>query len=133
MWSVLGSVLSQHHNGVCQMQLQCCSGLAVPASGVTELWQRNWSGLKFWQLLQRVLAQTGQAVSVWPAALMWLRDAASCASCCDVAWCRRNYFESTDALMYVIDSADRKRVDECGMELAQLLEVSGVTHRIECG
>jgi hypothetical protein len=37
--------------------------------------------------------------------------------------CRRNYFESTDALVYVIDSADRKRVDECGMELAQLLEV----------
>lgn len=38
---------------------------------------------------------------------------------------RRNYFESTDALVYVIDSADRKRVDECGMELAQLLEVWG--------
>jgi hypothetical protein len=37
--------------------------------------------------------------------------------------CRRNYFESTDALVYVIDSADRKQVDECGMELAQLLEV----------
>lgn len=34
----------------------------------------------------------------------------------------RNYFESTDGLVYVIDSADRKRVDECGMELAQLLE-----------
>jgi hypothetical protein len=38
---------------------------------------------------------------------------------------RRNYFESTDGLVYVIDSADRKRVDECGMELAQLLEVRG--------
>jgi hypothetical protein len=38
---------------------------------------------------------------------------------------RRNYFESTDALIYVIDTADRKRVDECGMELAQLLEVRG--------
>lgn len=37
--------------------------------------------------------------------------------------CRRNYFESTDALIYVIDSADRKRIDECGVELGQLLEV----------
>jgi hypothetical protein len=36
---------------------------------------------------------------------------------------RRNYFDSTDALVYVIDSADRKRIDECGVELAQLLEV----------
>lgn len=36
---------------------------------------------------------------------------------------RRNYFESTDALIYVIDSADRRRVDECSLELAQLLEV----------
>jgi hypothetical protein len=25
--------------------------------------------------------------------------------------------------VYVIDSADRKRIDECGVELAQLLEV----------
>jgi hypothetical protein len=36
---------------------------------------------------------------------------------------RRNYFDTTDALVYVIDSADRKRIDECGVELAQLLEV----------
>lgn len=41
-------------------------------------------------------------------------------------FCRRNYFESTDALVYVIDSADRKRVDECGVELGQLLEVNGL-------
>ncbi|KAF6256133.1 ARF-like GTPase [Scenedesmus sp. NREL 46B-D3] len=34
----------------------------------------------------------------------------------------RNNFDSTDALVYVIDSADRKRIDECGVELAQLLE-----------
>lgn len=34
----------------------------------------------------------------------------------------RNYFESTDALVYVIDSADRKRIDETGVELMQLLE-----------
>lgn len=39
---------------------------------------------------------------------------------------RRNYFESTDALVYVIDSADRKRLDECGVELAQLLEVGAM-------
>jgi hypothetical protein len=44
-------------------------------------------------------------------------------ACRAAAASRRNYFESTDGLVYVIDSADRKRVDECGMELAQLLEV----------
>lgn len=66
----------------------------------------------------------------------YLIDAGSCSSCladpaltavCCAAGtaCRRNYFDSTDALVYVIDSADRKRIDECGLELAQLLEVSG--------
>ncbi len=35
----------------------------------------------------------------------------------------RNYFEATDALVFVIDCADRRRVDECGAELAELLEV----------
>jgi len=34
----------------------------------------------------------------------------------------RNYFDQTDALVYVIDSADRRRVEETGIELAQLLE-----------
>ncbi|CAG9460939.1 unnamed protein product [Pedinophyceae sp. YPF-701] len=34
----------------------------------------------------------------------------------------RNYFEQTDALVYVIDSSDRKRLDETGEELARLLE-----------
>mmetsp|Transcript_11074 Transcript_11074/g.18107 ORF Transcript_11074/g.18107 Transcript_11074/m.18107 type:complete len:179 (-) Transcript_11074:370-906(-) len=34
----------------------------------------------------------------------------------------RNYYESTDALIYVIDSADRRRIDETGMELNALLE-----------
>mmetsp|Transcript_12406 Transcript_12406/g.18796 ORF Transcript_12406/g.18796 Transcript_12406/m.18796 type:complete len:189 (+) Transcript_12406:18-584(+) len=41
----------------------------------------------------------------------------------------RNYFESTDALIYVIDSADRRRMEETGIELQQLLEedkLSGV-------
>ncbi|GMH42019.1 hypothetical protein BSKO_09938 [Bryopsis sp. KO-2023] len=34
----------------------------------------------------------------------------------------RNYFDSTDSLVYVIDSADRKRIEECASELGQLLE-----------
>jgi ADP-ribosylation factor family len=40
---------------------------------------------------------------------------------------RRNYFDSTDSLVYVIDSADRKRIDESGAELGMLLEVCHVT------
>lgn len=41
----------------------------------------------------------------------------------------RNYFENTDVLIYVIDSADRKRFEETGQELAELLDeekLSGV-------
>ncbi|XP_070540957.1 ADP-ribosylation factor-like protein 3 [Ptychodera flava] len=41
----------------------------------------------------------------------------------------KNYFENTDILIYVIDSADRKRFEETGTELAELLEeekLSGV-------
>lgn len=34
----------------------------------------------------------------------------------------RNYYEQTDALIYVIDSADRRRLEETGVELGQLLE-----------
>ena len=34
----------------------------------------------------------------------------------------RNYFDQTDALVFVIDSADRKRLEEAGEELAELLE-----------
>ncbi len=33
----------------------------------------------------------------------------------------RNYMDHTDALVYVIDSADQKRMDETGLELEQLL------------
>jgi len=33
-----------------------------------------------------------------------------------------NYYSNTDALVYVIDSADRKRVEETGVELNLLLE-----------
>jgi hypothetical protein len=39
---------------------------------------------------------------------------------------RRNYFDSTDALIYVIDSFDRKRIAESGSELDMILEVSAV-------
>ncbi|KAF7254018.1 ADP-ribosylation factor-like protein 3 [Varanus komodoensis] len=41
----------------------------------------------------------------------------------------RNYFENTDILIYVIDSADRKRFEETGQELAELIDeekLSGV-------
>mmetsp|Transcript_71738 Transcript_71738/g.149776 ORF Transcript_71738/g.149776 Transcript_71738/m.149776 type:complete len:179 (+) Transcript_71738:213-749(+) len=34
----------------------------------------------------------------------------------------RNYFDQTDALVYVIDCGDRRRIDETGVELAQLLD-----------
>lgn len=34
----------------------------------------------------------------------------------------RNYFENTDVLIYVIDSADRARFEESGIQLAELLE-----------
>ena len=41
----------------------------------------------------------------------------------------RNYFDQTDALVYVIDSADNRRLEETGVELSQLLDeekLSGV-------
>ncbi|KAG1677679.1 ADP-ribosylation factor-like protein 3 [Nymphon striatum] len=34
----------------------------------------------------------------------------------------KNYFENADVLIYVIDSADRKRFEETGVELQELLE-----------
>jgi ADP-ribosylation factor-like protein 3 len=34
----------------------------------------------------------------------------------------RNYFDNSDALIYVIDSADKKRMEEAGIEMQQLLE-----------
>lgn len=33
----------------------------------------------------------------------------------------RNYFESTDGLIWVVDSADRRRLDDCKAELHALL------------
>ncbi|CAK8688770.1 ADP-ribosylation factor-like protein 3 [Clavelina lepadiformis] len=41
----------------------------------------------------------------------------------------RNYFENSDVLIYVIDSTDRKRMEETGLELEELLadeKLSGV-------
>lgn len=35
-----------------------------------------------------------------------------------------NYFEKNDALVYVIDSADTKRIKEAGEELEKLLAVT---------
>eukprot|EP01083_Nonionella_stella_P076460 208359_1 len=34
----------------------------------------------------------------------------------------RNYYDNSDALIYVIDSADRRRVEESGIELNSLIE-----------
>jgi hypothetical protein len=34
----------------------------------------------------------------------------------------RNYFDNTDALVYVIDSADRERLEEVNIELSRLIE-----------
>ncbi|XP_071827914.1 ADP-ribosylation factor-like protein 3 [Apostichopus japonicus] len=34
----------------------------------------------------------------------------------------KNYFENTDVLIYVVDSADRIRLEETGLELTELLE-----------
>lgn len=40
----------------------------------------------------------------------------------------RNYYDQTDALIYVIDSADRRRVEETGVELQQLLDEEKLSH-----
>lgn len=34
----------------------------------------------------------------------------------------RNYFESTDGLVWVVDSADKMRLDDCKTELHKLLQ-----------
>merc|ERR1712059_62366 len=34
----------------------------------------------------------------------------------------RNYFESTDGLIWVVDSADRRRLEDCKKELHSLLQ-----------
>lgn len=40
----------------------------------------------------------------------------------------RNYYDQTDALIYVIDSADRRRMEETGVELQQLLDEERLSH-----
>jgi hypothetical protein len=44
----------------------------------------------------------------------------------------RNYFEKTDALIWVVDATDRLRIEDCGQELASLLveEVSDCARRL---
>lgn len=39
------------------------------------------------------------------------------------AYCRRNYFDHTDGFVFVIDSSDKKRLQETADELVQLLQV----------
>ena len=34
----------------------------------------------------------------------------------------RNYFEKTDALIWVVDTTDRMRIDECRLALLDLLQ-----------
>ena len=34
----------------------------------------------------------------------------------------RNYFESTDGLVWVVDSVDRRRIEDCKKELYALLK-----------
>jgi len=40
----------------------------------------------------------------------------------------RNYYDQTDALIYVIDSADRRRMEETQVELQQLLDEERLGH-----
>eukprot|EP01039_Chlorochromonas_danica_P010961 gene10961-12187_t len=40
----------------------------------------------------------------------------------------RNYYDQTDALVYVIDSADRRRMEETSVELQQLLDEEKLSH-----
>jgi len=47
----------------------------------------------------------------------------------------RNYFESTDGLVWVVDSADRMRLESCGQELQVLLQeerLAGATLLVLC-
>lgn len=39
----------------------------------------------------------------------------------------KNYFDATEALIYVIDSSDRRRMEETGVELQQLLDEEKLT------
>lgn len=41
----------------------------------------------------------------------------------------RNYFESTDGLVWVVDAADRRRMDDCKTELHSLLKEEVKQHQ----
>jgi len=40
----------------------------------------------------------------------------------------RNYYDQTDALIYVVDSADKRRMEETSVELQQLLDEEKLAH-----
>ena len=42
----------------------------------------------------------------------------------------RNYFETTDGLIWVVDSADKRRLEDCKKELHQLLQEEVCTYII---
>lgn len=44
----------------------------------------------------------------------------------------RNYFEQTDALVWVVDSADHLRLDDCRRELASLLQEEASITTLDC-
>lgn len=44
----------------------------------------------------------------------------------------RNYFEQTDALVWVVDSADHLRLDDCRRELASLLQEEASIMTLDC-
>ena len=41
----------------------------------------------------------------------------------------RNYFETTDGLIWVVDSADKRRLEDCKKELHQLLQEEVCKHK----
>lgn len=47
----------------------------------------------------------------------------------------RNYFETTDAVIWVVDSSDRERMEDCRRELKELLqeEVGGEKKLAQAG
>jgi len=46
----------------------------------------------------------------------------------------RNYFESTDGLIWVVDSADKRRLSDCTTELHSLIEeevFKNISYRVD--
>ena len=44
----------------------------------------------------------------------------------------RNYFEQTDGLVWVVDSSDLRRLDDCKMELDSLLKEEVLSNCLLC-